>query len=922
MRKLPQPPRFVRCWVLAAVFWLHGHAQALEAADRPVVALITEQRDELPWIDVAEAALGGDTRIRMVDREHLDKVFAERRLTLLMDPRGGAARTRVGKLLGCDLLIVLRYEPEPKSVVHLVIADTSTGIRLVNAGFPAKFLAAKQQLPGELLTTALKKRKVANPIVLAIPPFTNDDLSRENEFLQSSLAAICETVAARHPRFLLVELDEARELAQENSLTARKTRRALPHYLLGRFRLETGNDQRPPFATLTLERGDSALADKRIESPTPATIGPFVQAASTALLASLAGKKGADRIDTSADAAKLAQQSLEFMKIGDFEQGARLAEASLLLRPEQIDLRYSLSSIYIKLARLQYDDPRMDKPRFDRQFRRALTYAERGLLHLQIYYSTSKVDPEKRNVWGANLTSFKIHRHADESIRTAILKHTRDIREVFIEALLVKARRGEMDWYTVSRMLSPALGYYHDDEGRLKQFLEDRVRLLRIVDEAPELRRHVYGSILQHGIPITHPDALAFYKSLLDASDQELAAAAKSALAEANTRMTRQRALSKRANISSRKRQRPGEKQTDDSGIHIRFKPTVFDYEEGKRRTAIRLRGILSDEHDNEIVWGFHGPRVVLQRNGDGPFRKIFEADRRHVFGWGCFDGRHVWLPVSGTGSRLLRIDPTNCAVVSVGAEHGLPKIESMYAVTAALEPGRIVLVAGFGQAHARRAFVADVSWQQGGAPRVRILHEAREASIEVDRQAAIANLKENTNIAYLPKFVLVLRDKLTSIPTHVLIGRSLPGTIGRHNSLVVDLRSGQAAVSPVQLHSHITPDNVVMFQDAAYWLANKKVWRVAAESPEVRQAIADIQEHAGTLYMTEDGILIVGYQCWFSESWSKPFRRVPSDPEKFYKSSTHSRKYSQTLGPLLTTSQNGWQTYRVEIVREGHPAN
>ncbi len=230
MRGPGSSPRGIVYCVLVAFSLTLGGAHAAQGAEQPVVALVTEHRNEMPWIDLAEAALAGDARITLVDREHLDKVLREQKLSLLASSTGGAARTQIGRLLGCDLLIIVRHDADAPAVARVVIADTRTGIRLVNVELPVKALSDAQKLPPELLTSALKRRAIGNPIILAIPPFSNDDLVRQNQFLQTSLATVCEAVAAHHARILLVELDEARELAKENALTGRKAGRALPHY--------------------------------------------------------------------------------------------------------------------------------------------------------------------------------------------------------------------------------------------------------------------------------------------------------------------------------------------------------------------------------------------------------------------------------------------------------------------------------------------------------------------------------------------------------------------------------------------------------------------------------------------------------------------------------------------------------------------
>ncbi len=904
-------PGLFGCGLIAAVALIFGDPFSAYAADRTVVALITGQRSEMPWIDVAEAALLSDDRITLVDREHLEQVLKEHQLTALTGPADGAARTRVGKLLGCDLLIVVRNEAKPQDVVRVTIADTRTGIRLVNSVLPARLVTETRRLPQELLATALNKRAIADPIVLAIPPFANDDLSRSNGYLQSSLAIVCEVAASHYPRLLLVELDEARELAKENALTGAEVTRPRAHYLVGRFRLEADNQQRPPFVSLKLERGDVLVAEKKHESPTPATVGDFVQQASAALLESLEGH-AATEANSTADAEKLAQQSLGFLQISAFEEGYRLAEASLLLRPDQPDLRHTLAGIYFKHAYDQYDaDPTIDKERFDRQFYRAISLSKRGLEHLQIHVETSKLEFRKYYGTGASLVSFLIHRHADAQVRSTYLKHNRDIRDMYAEVLLARARRDDLDSMAISKLLYSALGYFNvKEEKTLEQFLTDRLRLLPIAAQlSPKLRGSVYREILTFGVPKSMPEAVPYYQSLLDGPDSELVDAAKYALADIDR-------LNKLA-IANRGKLRPPVQRSaapaeGDSDTFVRATPV--DIRDGKEK--IELQGTLSDTHGHEVAWGDYGRLVVLHRTDGGPYQRIFQADNRHKFANGCFDGKYFWIPVSGAGAELLRIDPASGAIVKINAEHGLPKVDFVIAVTAPLEPGRIVLVACFGPQFARRSFVAEVVCPQDAAPRVRVVHESRDEVIETDFQKRMDGRKTNTATAYVPKFVLPLRDKPDSPPTRVLIGRALcGGGAGEEYSLVVDLPTGQATVSAATVQSHLGTRSFAFHEDAAYWLAGHKVWRISAEKPDVREAVADVAVESGALHFAESGILIIGYECWFATSWSNPFQRIPSGQIKFHDPFLHKLNYSSHDGTLLTAGQVLPKTYRLEVL-------
>ena len=75
---------------------------------------------------------------------------------------------------------------------------------------------------------------------MAIPPFASRDLSYEHNYLQGAYAKIVEEALADRPGRLMVELAEARAVAEELATAGNETtvRRPPPLYFLGEFRHE------------------------------------------------------------------------------------------------------------------------------------------------------------------------------------------------------------------------------------------------------------------------------------------------------------------------------------------------------------------------------------------------------------------------------------------------------------------------------------------------------------------------------------------------------------------------------------------------------------------------------------------------------------------------------------------------------------
>jgi hypothetical protein len=521
-------------------------------------------------------------------------------------------------------------------------------------------------------------------------------------------------------------------------------------------------------------------------------------------------------------------------------------------------------------------------------------------------------------------------------------------------------------------LLSEALGYYHkDDDGTQKQYLTSRLPLLRLVEGTPGQRRYFYKEILTWGIASPDADAFAVYESLFNESDPELVAAAKTAKEEGEYR------------TNVRPRPLPPMKPQVEPPVlirpdfSVRLTPVEFGYLQDGRQTKITMQGILADERGHEIAWGNHaagnsefgvplGPRVVIHHRGGEPFRKIFEADERRAFGFGCYDGKYFWLPVSGgnrerapkgasapsgageTVAQLLRIDAADGTIVRVGVEQGLPDVQGSFntAITAPLEPGRIALVATFGLHRAKRTFIAEIGGNANGPPRVRVVHEAREEYLGTDRRSSEEQARTNPKLNYTPKFVLPFsepgspvsthRPPTDTVPTHLLIARTVTGNPYQDNCLVVELATGKTVITPAEAHGHLAPwDFVIRDGDvglrrddaqkhrAAYWATYKKVWRISSADLTKREAVADLVEDDGALYFTKEGILLVGRECWFTEDWSKPFRQVADNEDKFIYTYINEHYYSSELGPLLKAMLPSREVklYRVELLRNGDAA-
>ena len=107
---------------------------------------------------LAEAKVSQTPGITLLDRQTIDKVLAEQKLTL-----SGLVATdqalAVGKLLSVDLFAVLEAGADKKEAAGLVIFDAKTGVRLWDAALPAGTLDETVNATVEAILTAARETR-------------------------------------------------------------------------------------------------------------------------------------------------------------------------------------------------------------------------------------------------------------------------------------------------------------------------------------------------------------------------------------------------------------------------------------------------------------------------------------------------------------------------------------------------------------------------------------------------------------------------------------------------------------------------------------------------------------------------------------------------------------------------------------------
>jgi hypothetical protein len=167
---------------------------------------------------LAEAKLSQTPGVQLLERQAIDKVLAEQKLTV-----SGVVSTdqalAVGKLLSVDLFAILEPGPDKKEVTGLVIFDARTGVRLWDAAMPLGTLEETVTATEGAVRSALQKRGAAAKLrPICLMTVRNADLPRELDVFCDSVGQLLERQFVASPTLGVLERRRLEQVNQERNL--------------------------------------------------------------------------------------------------------------------------------------------------------------------------------------------------------------------------------------------------------------------------------------------------------------------------------------------------------------------------------------------------------------------------------------------------------------------------------------------------------------------------------------------------------------------------------------------------------------------------------------------------------------------------------------------------------------------------------
>jgi hypothetical protein len=334
-----------------------------ETRDQPVrwAILGTPAMQDAGFTDLLHDRLASLDGVELVERERLQAIAAEYSLDAF--GAAGAVRQRLllGTVLRADrLLLVSRIAlsgpaDETTDVFRLVIADCGTGARIGHENYPAD-ISPEDFLDAATTVVEQVRRRFPAGVkqVVGVSHFVSKNLVHHYDHRQAGYGYLLQHALVLHPGTAVLEIEEARAIAQELSLsrpdqTAALRRRAVPVLVDGEFTVAAQQTAGPTAVDLTVfVRRGNGVEEIRKTALAPADVVALLTGELARRILALDGEEGEESVLFSPAEQRdwLSARAEQFGRVGAWDHSIGLREAALLIDPDDVPLRLALLSEY------------------------------------------------------------------------------------------------------------------------------------------------------------------------------------------------------------------------------------------------------------------------------------------------------------------------------------------------------------------------------------------------------------------------------------------------------------------------------------------------------------------------------------------------------------------------------------------------
>jgi hypothetical protein len=340
----------------AFVLCLAGSFAAAQAPAPPGptrIALVTAEKGEAikTLLDLAEAKLTESKTLDLLDRQTIDRVLAEQKLTLTGAVAVDRALT-VGKLLSIELLVVLETSPGGKQPTGLVVFDAVSGVKLWDAALPADLNAAVEAVAAGVEAARRKHGMHFKDVrTLCVLTVRNADLPRGLDPLCDSVGMLLERELISSPNVAVLERRRLEQVNKERTLpTGAAFGQLLASVVVCELEISKTEDGKGLKATAQLSTSDGTLLAKPSATVANRDAGALAEALTAATAKGLKTARAGAEGDRTLEARRFEAEAEFLIAHKEFARATQAAEAAHALDSSDLTLQACLARALIDQA--------------------------------------------------------------------------------------------------------------------------------------------------------------------------------------------------------------------------------------------------------------------------------------------------------------------------------------------------------------------------------------------------------------------------------------------------------------------------------------------------------------------------------------------------------------------------------------------
>lgn len=779
---------------------------------------------------LVESQMPEDVEIALVNRADFQRILEEKSLHQLHIAAAVGERHRTGNSLNAELLLLV--SPGVRAgVIEFTIVEVKSGLRLIHNALAATDEDAIGAFTKTYVRFAFHKLSEKLERVVAVPPFSCDNLTYEFAPLMQAYAESLAGILQQTPGTRVVELEEAIALGKEIAISpAESLNRTLPYYFMGKFK-RYPNGKSDVAIELRIDKKTKSRVAATVENDSG--IKAFFENSLIELLDGANVMSTEIRPEHGVEAELLTMRADHFRILGEDLAAITLYESALLLEPGRNDARIRIIELLIrriKNTRLSSHDQTYDAELCNRLARTVFRYHIRGLEHIE-YLIRGETEREPacklwvRFGWAMHsIVSRQISNHVQQHPETNELAKSLMRRQYRLQELVCRTVR--MKPVQLQRVKDSGSLLRHISESLdLSEFVHDFARILRAMETQDNSFEHmlsmlagfqnredVFRLIESSGEDCSRvrllPNACRLrlgmagkgtpdFKQLLEELTEEV-----SRCSFSDRTLTRQM-KDFRDYVKKQERRRERNKDAGPRSRHPRSPKLAIGSEPGQRLAWTRL-DLKVGRHEPKLNgWLDCGPQLDCTCDSKEIYKMTAPGCLESVVRFGksdgvkmlyplAWDGAYAWFFMWGESFRICAVDLTDSSVFIFDEDDGLPPIDGGRVATA-VKPGTICVIGSFG-----RTWVGLLSVRRGSTSTIqKNIEVIAEFRVQVDPQDI---WNGNPNVAFNPSFAACVTDPADPDHQIVIVGRNSWGM--RRRPVVVDLQSKQFRLAKGEIYT------------------------------------------------------------------------------------------------------------------------